>query len=121
MSLRMCQRDFRFVAFLSSQRSLSLLVSCSSLCCIPGEEVKICLCTSGLVCGCLQMALQADTTLLNEGGGLIFSKWTLSWIKGITAFLFVFFNSENMKEASVKLKCNGVQFKCNTVNSKKKK
>lgn len=26
-----------------------------------------------------------------------------------------------MKKASVKLKCNGVQFKCNTVNSKKRK
>lgn len=36
-------------------------------------------------------------------------------------FFFSFFcNSENKKKASVRLKCNGVQFKCNTVNSKKK-
>lgn len=32
-------------------------------------------------------------------------------------FFFPFCNFENMKKASVKLKCNGVQFKCNTVNS----
>lgn len=73
------------------------------------------------------MALQADATLLIKGGGgfdiVVISKRTLSWIKGIkTAFvLFFFCNSENTKKASVKLKCNGVQFKCNTVNSKKVK
>lgn len=37
-------------------------------------------------------------------------------------YFFLFFcNSENKKKASVRLKCNGVQFKCNTVNSKKEK
>lgn len=43
---------------------------------------------------------------------------TFRRIKGITA---IFCNFENMKEASVKLKCNCAQFKCNTVNMKKKK
>lgn len=33
-----------------------------------GNRSEDILCTSGLVCGSLQTALQADTTLLNEGG-----------------------------------------------------
>lgn len=36
-------------------------------------------------------------------------------------FFLFFCNSENKKKASVRLKCNGVQFKCNTVNSEKTK
>ena len=77
------------------------------------------------------MALQADTTLLIEkkgGRGIwycyVISKKDMILDKGYTCVCFFFFffcNSENKKKASVKLKCNGVQFKCNTVNSKKVK
>lgn len=59
------------------------------------------------------------------GGGLIIVMWSANRCylgKGYTCVFFpLFCNSENKKKASVRLKCNGVQFKCNTVNSKKEK
>lgn len=40
---------------------------------------------------------------------------------GFSFFLFSSFVILKKYEESIKLKCNGVQFKCNTVNSKKRK
>lgn len=38
-----------------------------------------------------------------------------------SSLLFIILFKKNKKKASVKLKCNGVQSKCNTVNSNKNK
>lgn len=54
--------DFFFS--LLTEHSDFFLLSLCSLCCILGLRSEDSLCTSGLVCGCLQMALQTDTTLL---------------------------------------------------------
>lgn len=54
--------------------------------------------------------------LKGVGVGFDIFVWSTKGIFGMVFFLFVILKIWK-KKASVKLKCNGVQFKCNTVNS----
>lgn len=65
LMLGACQTDLHFSYSLFIV--FAVLISFWFVVLYPGQRSENNLCTSGLVCGCLQMALKADTTLIIKG------------------------------------------------------